>query len=450
MPEYKGFEYLKRKNEQKTARIDLRYRYYEMKNHVREYREIVPEGFDWLSECLGWCGKAVDSIADRLAFHEFADDYFDINTIYQMNNPDILFDSAILSALVCSCSYIYISPDEEGFPRLRVIDGRNGYGIIDPITGMLTEGYAVLERDDNDKPTLEAYLIKGMTYYYENGKPVSSYSNKAPYPLLVPIINRPDAKREFGHSRISRACMKLMQGALRTLKRSEISAEFYSFPQKYVLGMDYDADEFGDQGDEDEGNDEGSGNKNAETFNKWKATMSSFLRIDANENGSNPTVGQFTQQSMEPYVSQIRMFASLFAGETGLTLDDLGFVSDNPSSSEAIKASHENLRLVARKAQKTFGTGFLNAGYLAACIRDGYPYQRRQIYLTKPKWEPIFEPDASTLSLIGDGAIKINQAVPGYFGRENLREYTGIEGEDGGYSAGTAGEDRAGVQRDNQ
>ena len=49
------------------------------------------------------------------------------------------------------------------------------------------------------------------------------------------------------------------------------------------------------------------------------------------------------------------------------------------------------------------------------------------MYLTTPVWEPVFEPDFATLSLIGDGAIKINQAVPGYFGRENLRELTGIE-----------------------
>ena len=103
------------------------------------------------------------------------------------------------------------------------------------------------------------------------------------------------------------------------------------------------------------------------------------------------------------------------------------FRSVNPSSAEAIKASHETLRQTARKAQRTFGACFLNVGYLAACLRDDYPYQRRQFYLTKPMWEPIFEPDASTLTLIGDGAIKINQAIPGYFGRENLAELTGIE-----------------------
>ena len=145
------------------------------------------------------------------------------------------------------------------------------------------------------------------------------------------------------------------------------------------------------------------------------------------EDGDKPTVGQFTQQSMSPYTEQLRTLAALFAGETGLTLDDLGFATENPSSAEAIKASHENLRLTARKAQRTFGSGFLNAGYLAACVRDDFAYQRSQLYLTKPAWEPVFEPDAAMLGLIGDGAVKINQAVPEYFGKENLRNLIGID-----------------------
>lgn len=47
--------------------------------------------------------------------------------------------------------------------------------------------------------------------------------------------------------------------------------------------------------------------------------------------------------------------------------------------------------------------------------------------MTKPMWEPIFEPDASQLSAIGDGTIKINQAVPGYFNIDNLRYLTGLK-----------------------
>lgn len=403
----KGIEYLRKKLAQKSIRVRLRYLYYEMKNHVQDFNLLTPPALRSFGTTLGWCGKAVDSLADRLSFREFRDDNFDLTTIYRMNNADILFDSAVLGALISSCCFISISKDEDGFPRMQVVDGANATGVISEITGMLTEGYAVLERDDNGKPVLEAYYTPGKTEFYRDGNLQQTEENKAPYPLLVPILNRPDAVRPFGHSRISRACMDIQQGALRTLKRSEISAEFYSFPQRYVVGTAPDN----------------------EPIDKWKATMASMLEITKDEEGDKPTLGQFTQQSMSPYTEQLRTFAALFAGETGLTLDDLGFVTDNPSSAEAIKASHENLRLAARKAQRTFGAGFLNAGYLAACVRDDFPYKRSQLYLTVPVWEPVFEPDASTISAIGDGVGKINQVVAGYFGKENLRDLTGVKAE---------------------
>lgn len=375
-----------------------------MKNKVMDFGiSTPPELRNWMG-VLGWCGRAVDSLADRLVFREFDNDVFGMNDIFSANNQDILIDSAILGALISSCDFIYIAADESGFPQMRVIDGKHATGIMDPITNMLKEGYAVLEYDDNNIPITEAYFIPGLTQIYQKGVCVSNVKNAAPYPLLVPIVYRPDATRPFGHSRISRACMNIVGSAVRTAKRSEIAAEFYSYPQKYVLGMSEDA----------------------EQWDKWLVTMSSMLRIDKDEDGDHPVVGQFQQQSMAPHMEQLRMFAGLFAGETGLTLDDLGFPSQNPSSAEAIKASHETLRLTARKAQRTFGSGLLNAGYLAACVRDNYPYLRKQVAQTIPKWEPIFEPDAAALSTVGDGAIKINQALPGYIDDGKLRDLTGV------------------------
>lgn len=408
MPDYKGIEYLRKKLNLKSFRVKMRYGFYEMKNISFDFGISTPPKLrNWFSS-LGWCSRAVDSIADRLVFREFADDVFDMNGVFRMNNADILPDSAFLSALIAACSFIYISADENGFPRLQVIDGANATGIIDPVTFLLKEGYAVLERDDKGNALLEAHFQSGKTWYYDKRdgrRPRYSIKNTAPYPLLVPVIFRPDAHRYFGHSRISRACMSYAESAIRTIKRSEVSAEFYSFPQKYVTGLSQDAEE----------------------MDKWQATMSSFLRFTLNEDEENKVqLGSFPQQSMQPHIDQLRMFASLFAGETGLTLDDLGFVSDNPSSAEAIKASHENLRLTARKAQRTFGTGLLNAGYLAACVRDEYPYLRNQINTTTVVWDPIFEPDAASLSGIGDAVGKIQQAFPDYFTEEKLRNLTGI------------------------
>lgn len=423
--EYQGISYLKRKMSVKKTRVNLRYKYYEGKKLARDFGISTPPRLQAYGHVLGWCAKGVDVLADRLIFRDFKNDNFNINEIYNLNNPDTFFDSAVLSALIASCCFVYISDSGEDIPHMQVIDGGSATGIIDPITGLLREGYAVLERDKNDNPSLEAYFAPGRTDYYQSGKLVDSREYALEYPLLVPIIYRPDARREFGHSRISRSCMDIVQSAMRTVKRSEISAEFYSFPQKYVVGTSPDF----------------------EPMDKWRAAMSTMMEFTKDEDGDKPQVGQFTQQSMAPHFEQLRTFAALFAGETGLTMDDLGFVSDNPSSSEAIKASHENLRLTARKAQRTFGSGFLNAGYLAACLRDNFPYERAQFYKTRPRWEPIFEPDAASLSSYGDGAIKINRAIPGYITPEIMRDMTGMGGDtDGGYSATAFGEDTAGLQ----
>lgn len=403
---YKGLEHLRRKLSAKRQRVLTRYKYYEMKNRVKDFMISTPPDLALWQSVLGWCAIAVDALADRIVFREFEEDNFDLNEIFKMNNPDIIFDSAVLSATISSCCFIYISPDETGYPRLQVIDGSNATGMIDPITGLLEEGYAVLKRDnDTGNPLLEAYFTKEETRYIRKGARMDEVvTHKVGYPLLVPIIFRPDAKRPFGHSRISRSCMALVGSALRTIKRSEIAAEFFAYPQKYVTGLAEDA----------------------EPMEKWKAAMSAMLAFTDDGDGNHPVVGQFAQQSMEPHLAQLKMFASLFAGETGLTLDDLGFATANPSSSEAIKAAHENLRYTARKAQRSFGSGFLNAGYLAACLRDKYQYDRSQLYLTKAAWAPIFEPDAAALSGAGDALLKLQQAFPDYITDKKLYELTGI------------------------
>ena len=406
MDELRGVEYLRNKLEGHRPRVLIRYRQYDMKYRDQDVGLAIPaELRGRYRATLGWTAKAVDALADRLVFREFANDNFNFNEIFQMNNPDTFFDSAILSALVSSCSFIYISPGDEPVPRLQVIEGAEATGIIDPITGLLSEGYAVLHRDDNGNADLEAYFYPGGIDYI-SAEGVDRRLNNAPFPLLVPIIHRPDAMRPFGRSRITRAAMYYQRYAKRTLERADITAEFYSFPQKYVTGLSQDA----------------------EPMETWKATISTMLQFTKDDQGDKPTLGQFTTPSMSPFTEQLRTAASGFAGETGLTLDDLGFVSDNPSSAEAIKASHESLRVAALKAQRNFGSGFLNVGYLAACLRDDFPYQRKMFYEAVPKWEPVFAPDASTLSLIGDGAIKINKAIPGHFNSETLRDLTGIKG----------------------
>lgn len=100
----------------------------------------------------------MDRLADRLQVDAFDNDTFMFEEMFAANNPDLIFDNAILSSLITSCCFVYVSKGEDGMPRFQVIDGTNATGIIDERTELLTEGYAVLERDDNGVVTRYAYF----------------------------------------------------------------------------------------------------------------------------------------------------------------------------------------------------------------------------------------------------------------------------------------------------
>lgn len=410
----KGIAYLQKKLEQKRTRVLVRYKYYEQKQYAPDLGISTPDGLEWFNNVNGWCTKAVDNLVDRLQFDGWDHDNYNFQEMFDQNNPDILYDDAMLSATISSCSFVLVTKGEKNDLgqriRFQVIDGGNATGVIDDYTKLLTEGYAVLDRNDDDEVTSWAYCTPGKTEIYEAGKkdPIAVETFKCKYCALVPIIYRPDAKRQFGHSRISRACMDYTKSAMRTIKRSEISAEFYSFPQKYATGLSEDS----------------------EMLDSWQASMSALLTFTKDEDGDKPTLGQFQMASFTPHLEQLKAIASMFAGETGLTLDDLGFLTSNPSSAEAIKAGHESLRLMATKAQRCFSVGFKNVGYLGACIRDNVAYLREEVFETKALWKPTFEPDAAMLSAIGDGVLKLNQAMENggsFIDAERMRRITGIE-----------------------
>lgn len=406
--EYKGIDYLRSLLSSKQTRVGTCYKYYNQKDKMDNSQAITENAkMMAITKKVGWIPKAVDALTNRLQFSSFGnDDELLVNDIFMRNNRDVLFKTMFKGAIISSCDFVYISKNTDGTARLQVIDGYNATGIIDTSTMLLNEGYAVLERDSyTGQPTLEAYFTKGKTEYYKDGQPMGEIVNNLDYPLLVPIIYNPDATRPFGRSLISDSLMKYVDDAKETMRLMSISAQFYSFPQKWVTGLDNDL----------------------ENFDKWKMVMSAMMAFAKDEDGNSPTVGQFMQQSMSPYNDELKTLASMFSGETGLTLDDLGFTTSNPSSAEAIKATHESLRLMARSAQETFEVGIINVAFLAKSLENDFQFKRSEFANLKVRWKPVFEIDATMLSGIGDGAIKINQAVDGYFDKATLEDITGIE-----------------------
>lgn len=434
--DYKGLDYLRSKLESKRPYVLKRYNYYDMDDGMdTQILNNLPQKLQNQEKYVGWIPRAVDTLVNKLKFNGFGnDDVFNLTKIFNMNNKDVLFKSMFKGAIISSCDFVYISKNTDGSVRLAIIDGANGTGILDTSTMLLTEGYAVIERDpETGNPVDEAYFTEDATYFYRNNEsePYQVFKNDAPYPLLVPVIYNSDATRPFGRSHITKSLMTYVEDVKTTLVLMSISSLFYSFPQRYALGLNItkrvDEDDE-DYEDEDNEQTEEEKTQSDKEFDSFKAAVSTMLAIERDRDGNIPTLGQFPQQSMAPYNDQLKTYASLFAGETGMTPDDLGFTTEIPSSAEAIAAAHATLQELANDAQDSFSVGIRNIGYLAKCVQDKRAYRRDEFAEIKIRWKPIYPIDASKMSALGDSIYKINEVVPGFITKEIVEDLTGLEG----------------------
>ena len=86
----KGIPYLRNKLANVRDRVDMRYKQYAMQYRERMISITIPANIrEQYRAVLGWTAKGVDSLADRLVFREFENDDFQVNEIFQANNPDV-------------------------------------------------------------------------------------------------------------------------------------------------------------------------------------------------------------------------------------------------------------------------------------------------------------------------------------------------------------------------
>jgi hypothetical protein len=94
--------------------------------------------------------------------------------------------------------------------------------------------------------------------------------------------------------------------------------------------------------------------------------------------------------------------------------------------------------------EKTDGADAL--GIIERVLREAYfmpglttiidKEEKTQTDYTNRAPAPIFELDAAQMSGTGDAAIKINQAVPGYFDKNSLEQLTGVKAGEPGAEEG--------------
>jgi hypothetical protein len=384
----------------KAHRNRLRRTYYDSKYFLRDFGISIPPSMRSIEAVLGWPAKAVDVLAKRLRPDGFvlpggsADD-LGIREIWDTNRLDLEAPQANTSALLHSCAFatVTLGDVDRGEPRVFVAVRSAEYatGLWNRRLRRLDAGLSIVDADDNGQPTEMVMYLPGRTATLTRDSSGSWTADvrlhNLPRVLMEPLVYQPRLDRPFGSSRLSRPVMTLADAALRTLVRSEVTAEFFSAPQRYAMGADESA--FVDASGQPRG--------------AWASIIGRVWAIGRDEDGNIPEVGQFPQTSMQPHTEQLRMLASLFAGETSLPLSSLGIVQDNPSSAEAIHASKEELITEAEWAADTLGAGWRRVMLLALMLRDGLTEVPAEWLRLEMRWR---DPSTPSKAAIADAVTK--------------------------------------------
>ncbi|WP_280442240.1 phage portal protein [Nocardia brasiliensis] len=394
----------------KWPRNELRARYYDHRNVLKDFGISIPPQLKTVETVVGWPEKAVDSLARRIRHDGFVlpggdADSLGITNMWAANRMNIDAPQAHTSALIHSCAFIATTLGDvaSGEPDVLMTarSALSGTGIWDPRRRQLSAALSIVAYDeawphDHRITELVMYLPDRVVIMNRNstGKwaiDVRKHTlGRVPVELLV---FRPRLDRPFGASRISRAVMSITDEAVRTVLRTEVSAEFYSSPQRYMLGADPDA--FVDA--------------KGRVRTGWEAILGRMLAIGRDEDGNVPEVGTFPQMTMQPHIEHMRSVATRFAGATNLPVGALGVVQDNPSSAEAIYAAKEELITEAEYACDVFGMAWSNA------VRTGLMLRAKRTEMP-PEWARLRvnwrDPATPSRSSAADAVQKTVTAFP--------------------------------------
>lgn len=406
------FRYMLNQWQRKISRNILRTDYYNGKNKLKNLAIAVPDSMSAIDEVVGWPQKAVDVLANRVRFDGFVTtdgndrDPLGLSDALDRSDFTTILPEAIRSALIHSCSFVNVAGSGSDV-QLFFCSALYETGIWDAQRHALRAALAI--RSLAPDPTGAPSSIPDELTLYEpdctitiardgNGRYMVPDGGIAEHSLKhVPVYvlaYHQDLHRPFGRSRISREVMSLTDTAVRTMLRMEVSAEFYSSPQRYLLGAEPPV------------------GKDGRPLTGWQAAVSKMLVINRDEDGQLPSIGQFEQMTMAPHTDMLRALAGRFSGATGVPMAQLGVLTDSgPSSAEAIAASETELVIEARNTCDAFGRQLVKAARDMANLQneDNEDIDPELLHGLQVNWR---NPERPSQAAMADAVLKQVQAIP--------------------------------------
>ncbi|WP_241678897.1 phage portal protein [Streptomyces lasalocidi] len=392
--------------------------YYEGKRKLDNISSSIPPHLQNLRTVVGWAGISVDVLDERLDWQGWISESgkdFGLRDVYTQNNLAMESSLGHLDTLIYGTSFVTVGAGYEGEPSplISVESPMRMTGIWDSRLRRLSAALGVNAIDESTKQVSEVTLY--MPYANITlGKVAGIWQvldrddHNLGRVMVVQMTNRSRASREGGRSEITRGIRSLVDQGVRTLLGMEINREFYSIPQKYILGADMSM--FMD----DDGN----------MRPAWQTIQGQVVAIedpidedtDRPDQTRRPEIGQFNAASPAPYAEQLKVLSQMVAAEAALPSGYFGFVTENPSSADAIRQEEARLIKRAERKQLSFGHSWMEVGRLSVLVREGSDADLSEFNSVSVKWRDAATPTRSAAAdeaskLIAAGVLPADSSV---------------------------------------
>lgn len=317
-----------------------------------------------LDETCDWCRKAVTSVSERSRFDGFVlesgGEDATLRTVVQDCNIAGAYSRHVPSELIHGCmfatvgqnagrTYVRFHTAETATATWSQADDRLASGLV--VADTAITGWSPFD----PIPTQLNMHLPGKVDIFRrvdaNRWVVREEATPLDRPMMESFAYRATGIRPFGESRISKAVRRIVDDVIRTLTNMAVSGAFYSAPQKYLIGLT--ADEF-----------------DAIKDNKWATYIGSILLTTRDADGNVPEFGQLSAASPQPYIDMLRTYAMMFSAATGVPINSLGIVQDNPSSAEAIQAAREDICIAAEDLNNSSAESLRDIALMAMAVTE--------------------------------------------------------------------------------
>lgn len=350
------------------ARNAERTSYYEGEQGLRNIGIAIPPELTWLRLACSWPTKAVDALADRSIYDGVSfkggEDLADINPVLMANRLASKYNKAKRTQGMHGCSFLTVGKGTS--ERLPVVihqhSAESSSAIWDDEQNRIKAGLVIVAFDRrpgrSHKPILVNVYTEDCILVLRRAGNGRWMLDRKPHamgrPMMEAMVLNPTTEKPLGSSRISKAVMSITDCAVREALRSEIHAEMFTAPQKYLIG---------------------ASKKQAQKLTRYEAFFGSIFALEREGDSDRlPEFGQLTPSSMEPHISYMPQLAAQFAGATDVPISTLGVIHDNPSSAEAIHAAEQPLVIKAEAMNQDNAVALETIVQMAIAVKLNKPF----------------------------------------------------------------------------